>query len=157
MSTLIATAAGDADLADARALFADYGAALRDHVGCFDGFAAEVAGLPGAYSLPAGRLLLARVAGAAAGCVALRPLSAEAVELKRLYVRPAHRGAGLGRRLAVAALAEARAAGYRRVCLGTHPTFTAAVALYHSLGFRPVGPYSACPTPGALYFEWTVA
>jgi ribosomal protein S18 acetylase RimI-like enzyme len=157
VSTTITQCAGDADYADARALFAEYGAALRGHIECLDGFAAEVAGLPGAYAPPAGRLLLARAAGVPAGCVALRPLAGDAAELKRLYVRPAHRGTGLGRRLVEHLLGEARGAGYRQIYLDTHPSFTAAIALYHALGFRLVGPYSARPTPGALYYELTIA
>ena len=151
MSVSIAAAESPEDLARAGELFAEYGASLGAHVQCIQDFAAEVAGLPGAYAPPRGRLLLARAEGRAAGCVALRSLEEDDGELKRLYVRPAYRGLRLGRALAEAALAEARRIGYRRVRLDTLPTMTAALALYRALGFRPVEPYGAAPIPGALY------
>jgi len=132
----IAPASVEADIAIARALFAEYAAGLGIDL-CFQGFAAELAGLPGDYAPPAGRLLLARAPdGTPAGCVALRPLEPGVCEMKRLFVRPAWRGGGAGRALAGAILAEARAIG-----------------LYRGLGFREIGPYRHNPVPGALFFE----
>ena len=142
-----------ADVATARTLFREY----ADSIGidlCFQDFETELATLPGAYRPPSGALLLAERAGEAVGCVALRPLEPPAVaELKRLYVRPSARGAGLGAALTEAALGLAREAGYARIRLDTLPTMAAAQALYRRLGFREVGPYRPNPIPGALYME----
>jgi putative acetyltransferase len=126
---------------------------------CFQGFEAEVAGLPGAYSPPRGQLLLARDAlgGGLAGLVALRPAPAtpEQCEMKRLYVRPAARGSGLGRTLAMAAMDEARRLGYRRMCLDTLPAMREAQTLYRSLGFRQTG--ASATEPMVLLFERELA
>ena len=138
-----------------RALFLEYAASL-DFDLCFQGFERELAGLPGAYAPPRGRLLLATVAGEAAGCVGLRPLAGngDACEMKRLYVRPAFLGQGLGGRLARAVIAEARSIGYGRMLLDTVPDrMAAATALYRRLGFREIPPYYANPIPGATYLE----
>jgi len=145
-------AAGPDDLAAVRALFHDYAASLSVDLG-YQGFPAELAELPGAYAPPAGALLLARdAAGAAVGCVALRPMTGEAAaEIKRLYVAPAGRGAGLGRLLAQAILEEARRLGYRAARLDTLPDMAAAIALYRSLGFAPIAPYYTTPVAGTLF------
>src|SRR2546423_1744730 len=90
---------------------------------------------------------------ASAGCVALRPLVAGAAEMKRLYVRPGCRGQGLGRALAAAAIAAARATGRSRVVLDTLPSMGEAIALYRSLDFKEVAPYLAAPTPGAVCYQ----
>jgi ribosomal protein S18 acetylase RimI-like enzyme len=140
-------------------------ALLREYEGglgvslCFQGFEAEVAGLPGAYVPPRGAMLLARdaVDGDLAGLVALRPVpqSPATCEMKRLYVRPAARGSGLGRALALAAMDEARRLGYRRMCLDTLPSMREAQALYRSLGFRPAG--ASRTEPIVLLFERELA
>jgi ribosomal protein S18 acetylase RimI-like enzyme len=135
-----------------RELFTEYAAGLG-HDLCFQNFAQELATLPGAYAPPRGRLLLAEVDGAAAGCVALRPLGDDRCEMKRLYVRSAHRGVGLGRMLAEAILDEARRAGYRAIVLDTLPTMETAITLYRSLGFRPTAPYCHNPIEGAVFLE----
>jgi len=133
--TVAPAAAGDLD--DLRALFREYADWLQ--VGyCLKDFEAELAGLPGACVPTAGGLWIARVDGAPAGCVALQPLGDGAVELKRLWVRPEHRGLKLGRRLAEAALAGARGGGRCCVVLETLDFMTAAQALYAELGFREV-------------------
>ena len=122
---------------------------------CFQNFAAELAGLPGDYAAPKGTMILARdPAGVElVGCVALRPVpgSPELCEMKRLYVRPVARGSGLGRTLALAAMAEARRIGYDRMCLDTLPGMTAAQALYRHLGFHQTG--VAASDPPVLLFE----
>ncbi|MGH8765330.1 MAG: GNAT family N-acetyltransferase [Burkholderiales bacterium] len=140
------------ELDEIRVLFREYSALVTEAL-CFQGFDRELASLPGDYAPPGGTLLLARDAKDAAGCVALRQLDPASGEIKRMYVREAWRGTGLGRRLALAVIDEARAHGYRRLLLDTLPKLTGAIALYRSLGFREVPPYLEAPTPGALCFE----
>jgi putative acetyltransferase len=127
-----------------RGLFAEY-ARFVDEPACFVDFERELEALPGDY-----RLLLAE---AAAGCVAVRLLDAGTAEMKRLYVRSAHRGKGLGRALAQAAIDLAREAGCARIVLDTLPKMREAQALYDLLGFRKIEPYLPEPTPGALCYE----
>jgi putative acetyltransferase len=140
------------DLALARELFAEYASSLPFDLS-FQDFERELAELPGAYAPPSGALLLAVEAGGAAGCVALRALAQDICEMKRLYVRAAHRGSGLGRRLVDAILREGRARGYARMRLDTVPGMEAAIALYRACGFREIPPYRPNPIPGALFLE----
>jgi ribosomal protein S18 acetylase RimI-like enzyme len=105
--------------------------------------------LPGEYAAQRGRLLIAE----GAGCVALRPLDEETCEMKRLYVRPDYRGSGLGRRLVVAIIEEARAIGYRRMRLDTMLKMGGAQRLYESLGFRDIAAYRYNPEAGARFLE----
>jgi GNAT superfamily N-acetyltransferase len=131
-----------------RELMAEYGR----HPGiepCIVGFDAELAGLPGSYAAPGGTLLLARLGGRPVGCVAVRRLDAGRCEMKRLYVRPAFRAAGIGILLAQEAIGWARRAGYRVILLDTLPAMRAARTVYELLGFRPCAPFLAEPTPGA--------
>jgi len=138
------------DLPVVRELFEEYAAGLGIDL-CFQGFAEELAGLPGRYTPPAGGVWLATEHGVVAGCIALRPLDGERAEVKRLYVRPAFRGMGVGRALAEHVLRAAAAAGYRRVCLDTLPSMGGAIALYRSLGFADVEAYCHNPVLGAMF------
>lgn len=144
------------ELSAARTLFQEYAASLEVDL-CFQGFAAELADLPGEYALPRGTLLLARVDGALAGCCALRPLDncdyPNAGEMKRLFVRKAFRGFGIGRQLADAVLDAARQAGYACVLLDTLDDMEAARALYTDLGFVEIPPYYHNPLTGSHYLK----
>lgn len=140
------------DLDDVRRLFGEYAASLAFDLS-FQAFDRELAGLPGRYAPPAGALLVARIDDEAVGCVALRPLDGAICELKRLYVRPEHRGGGAGHRLVASALDEARRLGYRRVRLDTVPGMEQAQALYERLGFRDIAPYTDNPIAGTRFLE----
>ena len=138
------------DIAQAKALFEEYAASL-DFDLLFQNFQQELAGLPGDYAPPHGCLLLARHEDQVAGCVALRKIEGEVCEMKRLYVRPAHRCRGIGRMLAQRALADARAIGYKRVVLDTLATMHEAHALYAALGFAETAPYASNPLAGVKF------
>jgi ribosomal protein S18 acetylase RimI-like enzyme len=139
-----------------RALFLEYAQSLGFSL-CFQSFDQELAGLPGEYAPPEGRLLLAVCGGRAVGCVALHKIGDGVCEMKRLYLRPETRGSGAGRALAERIIAEARALGYGRMRLDTVAgEMDAAIALYRRLGFREIPPYRTNPVPGALYMELTL-
>ena len=152
MSFDIIPATSADQIAAARQLFKEYEASLGIEL-TFQGFAQEVAVLPGAYAPPAGRLFLATDGLEPGGCVALRSLGAGLCEMKRLYVRPAARGARLGRRLAETVIREARAIGYARMRLDTLPSMKEAFALYQTLGFREIAPYYDNPIVGTRFME----
>lgn len=145
-----------ADLADAVLVLREYAASLDVDL-CFQNFEAELASLPGEYAAPAGLLLIAYVDGRLAGCGAFRPLAdadyANACEMKRLFVRDASRGLGLGRILAQALLDEARREGYSSMLLDTLDDMEAARELYASLGFVEIPPYYFNPIAGAHYLK----
>ena len=144
------------ELEPVRAIFREYAQGLGVDL-CFQDFETELATLPGEYAPPRGALLLASVDGQLAGCCALRPMDAadypNAAEMKRLYVRTAFRGLGLGRRLAEAVLDAARQAGYSCVLLDTLDDMEAARALYEDLGFEEIPPYYHNPIAGAHYLK----
>jgi GNAT superfamily N-acetyltransferase len=148
-----AQAESPAQIAQARELFLEYAQSLGFSL-CFQNFDKELAGLPGDYAPPEGRLLLAECEGQLAGCVALHKLEAGICEMKRLYLRPQFRGGGMGRALAERIISEARQIGYRRMRLDTvAPVMKDAVAMYGTLGFKKIAPYCANPIAGALYME----
>jgi ribosomal protein S18 acetylase RimI-like enzyme len=157
---LLKQPASSADWDMTRAIFQEYAGSLQVDL-CFQGFDNELQSLPGEYAEPRGALLMAWVDGALAGCCALRPLDSSdysnAAEMKRLYVRPAFRGLGLGRQLTEAILDAARKAGYSCVLLDTLDDMESARALYEDLGFEEIPPYYHNPFAGAHYLKVDIA
>jgi GNAT superfamily N-acetyltransferase len=139
-----------------RELFVEYQQGLGVSL-CFQGFDRELATLPGDYARPRGRLLLARIAGEPAGCAALRPLAGNEAEMKRLFVRPAYRGMGIGRTLVECVIDEARGLGYAMLRLDTLPGMNAAQALYAELGFLATAPYNDHPIEGTRFMALDLA
>ena len=147
---LVIDAQSPADITKVRELFVEYQRALGVDL-CFQAFDQELASLPGRYARPSGRLLLANHGESVLGVVGLRALDAADCEMKRLYVRPAGRGLGVGRLLTTTLIDEARLAGYRRMLLDTLPGMTEAQRIYRSMGFREIAPYCENPIAGTLY------
>ena len=140
------------DLDEVRKLLVEYASSLKTDL-CFQRFGEELAGLPGAYAPPRGWLMLARVNDESAGCIALRPLSDDTCEMKRLYVRPAFRSLGVGRRLIQTMVLAARLQRYRRLRLDTLPEMISARRLYAELGFHSIAPYCHNPVEGVEFLE----
>jgi len=160
--TAVAPAVTAADIAEVRALLVEYTTwVLPLTVGSempptFEGLDEELAHLPGPYAPPGGQLLLARHAGAPAGCVALKPAGPLAGELKRLYVRPDFRGHNIGGQLVAGVVQAARQAGYRRLVLDSHTSMSHAHALYRAAGFRDAAPppdFPAYLRPVVVFME----
>jgi GNAT superfamily N-acetyltransferase len=138
------------DLEEVRTLFAEYAVWVAVDLS-FQGFAEELAGLPGEYVAPDGTLVLCAIETASAGCIAVRRWQDDACEMKRLYVRPRYRGARCGLFLTEQAIGWATRAGYKRMVLDTLPMMTSAQRLYENLGFRDIAPYRFNPIPGARF------
>jgi len=154
-------ATSPADIQLARALFVEYAQWLNVDL-CFQGFDAELKGLPGAYAPPRGCLVLAGPPGEGFACIALRPLhdahgdgngNSESGEIKRLFVRHSHRGQDCGHALVASVIARARTIGYRTLMLDTLEWMTAARSLYRSFGFSECAAYYANPLPGVIYMQ----
>jgi putative acetyltransferase len=156
-STVVAIVdAGSPELiSEARRLFQEYAAGTGIDL-CFQNFAEELAGLPGKYAPPKGRLLLAQSDGAVIGCVALREWEEGSCEMKRLYVRPGFREQGIGKLLATEVIAQAKQIRYRSMRLDTLASMKAAIALYESLGFRRIEAYRYNPEAEPVYMELTL-
>ncbi len=105
----------------------------------------EVHALPEKYSPPTGRAFLARSAGGVSGCCAFRRLDPKVCEMKRLFVLDSAHGQGIGRKLCLAAIAQARADGFEHMRLDTLRLFTESIALYRTLGFQERAPYLDYP------------
>jgi ribosomal protein S18 acetylase RimI-like enzyme len=140
------------DLREIRLLFTEYAASLGVDLS-FQGFDAELEGLPGKYAPPEGALLIAERGGEPCGCIALRRIDERTCEMKRLYVRPACRQLGIGRELVRRVLEEARVKGYGAMRLDTLPSMRSAIAMYRSFGFSEIAPYVYNPVEGALFME----
>jgi len=143
-------------VATIRKLFVEYSESLEVDL-CLQGFAEELAELPGDYARPAGRIALAFQGNEVAAGGALRPLGSDVCEMKRLYVRPAFRGKCIGGAMVDALISSARDIGYQRMRLDTLPSMATAIAVYRSRGFKEIAPYRANPVPGALFFELALA
>lgn len=153
----IRPAASPEDWDLARSLFREYEREI-DAACCFEGFEKELAGIDGLHAPPEGRLLLAFAGGEAAGCGAFRRVEDGVAEGRRLYLRPAFRGRGLGGALVLALLDEARRLGFRAFRLETLPgKMSAALGLYRQLGFAEIPPYVRRPVAGAVYMELPLA
>jgi len=135
-----------------RNIFEHYAGSLPFDL-AFQGFAEELANLPGEYRPPTGCLLLAVQRQEVIGCVALRKIGEGICEMKRLFVVPEWRGKGVGVILAKALIREAGRIGYERMRLDTVPSMISALALYRSLGFKEIASYCLNPIPGAKFFE----
>lgn len=143
----------DDEIEKARALFEEYASGIGISL-CFQNFDRELAKLPGDYAPPDGRLLLASEEDQLAGCIAMRKLGPNVCEMKRLFLRPAYRGKGLGRVLAESIIDEARKLGYTHMRLDTLPgRMDKAIELYRSIGFVEIGPYCENPVEGAKFME----
>jgi putative acetyltransferase len=148
----IARAERDFEIAEVRGLWREYWESIGLPTD-FQGFGAELQGLPGAYGAAGGALLLAKYQDEPAGTIALRRLDATSGEVKRLYLRPRFRGQGLGRRLLDAVIERATALRYDCLYADTLPIMMEALSLYQRAGFELVEPYTNAPTPGAIYLK----
>ena len=140
------------EIEDVRGLFREYESFLDVDL-CFQSFEEELAGLPGKYTPPGGGLLIAVDGERTVGTVAIRRLSPEICEMKRLYVKPEARGMGLGRALSRQIVETAKEIGYSKMRLDTLDKLTSALRLYTSMGFKKIRPYYENPIPGAVYLE----
>ena len=148
-SFIIAPARSATEMTSAAALFRAYAATLPIDLAP-QGFSQELESLPGIYGPPGGELLLAKRGDHVLGCIAIKALAPGVAEIKRLFVRPKERKAGIGKALVQAALVAARQLDYREIKLDSLPDMTAAIALYKSFGFRPIAPYGSHPYPGLI-------
>lgn len=142
-------------MGEVKDLFLEYARYLEVDL-CFQDFAAELEQLPGEYAPPEGTLLLARAGEKAVGCGALRRISADTCELKRLYVQPAYRGRGIGRKLLSLLIEKAEELDYRYIRLDTLARLEEALNLYRSFGFQEIEPYRYNPLPEVIYMELDV-
>jgi ribosomal protein S18 acetylase RimI-like enzyme len=150
------TQASQCEMPLVRALFTEYQQWLGVDL-CFQGFEQELAGLPGCYAPPEGAVLLARDDAGVCGCVAFRPLSNTEAELKRLYVKPARHGEGIGRALFNESMKCVQACGYQSVVLDTLPSMIIAQSMYRTYGFVEVPAYYDNPEPGVTYLRYQFA
>jgi putative acetyltransferase len=141
-------------IAQARRLFEEYATSLGFSL-CFQGFDKELAGLPGDYAPPSGRLLLANYSDEVAGCVALHPFGSESIcEMKRLYVRPQFRGRQIGQQLVASVIEDAKRIGYERLRLDTITSkMQKAIEIYRAYGFQEIPSYRENPIDGVIYME----
>jgi putative acetyltransferase len=140
------------DFAEGKKLFLEYAQSL-DFSLCFQGFEQELADIHVQYAAPNGALLLVKNENEMLGCAGVRRWQGDTAELKRMYLRAAARGHGMGRHLLDAALECARTLGYRAIRLDTLPTMQTAIALYRAAGFQDIAAYRENPFEGVIYLE----
>ena len=138
---------------DIRAIFREYQQRIAVDL-CFQNFEQELASLPGKYAPPAGAIFLAREQDELVGCVALRPVNQQQAELKRLYVKPAWQGQGVGKQLFESAMSRARSTGYESIVLDTLESMRTAQGLYQAYGFREIAGYYQNPNSGTKYYQY---
>lgn len=148
----IKTAATPTDFEIGKQMFLEYAKSLGFDI-CFQNFEQELIDIQVQYGAPNGNLLLVIHNGATVGCAGVRRWEGDMAELKRMYIKPENRGAGLGRQLLQAALENARQLGYRSIRLDTLPTMQAAIALYREFGFTDIPAYRENPFEGTIYLE----
>ncbi|WP_212005342.1 GNAT family N-acetyltransferase [Chitinophaga sp. HK235] len=146
------TATDTGNLEQVKLLFREYANWLSVDLS-FQQFEEEMVSLPGPYAAPGGALLLAKVDGQVAGCVAVRPFDNTTAEMKRLFVKDAFKGHGVGKALAARAIEESKGLGYKRILLDTLAHMRPAIELYTSLGFQPIAAYYDNPISSAVYLS----
>lgn len=140
------------DLEEIKNLFREYAQFLKISLD-FQDFESELAKLPAKYAEPEGSILLAKVDDKPAACVALWKLEDGVCEMKRLYVKPEFQGLGLGKKMALSIIEEAKIKGYKTMKLDTLKRLQSANYLYNSLGFSETKPYNYNPESDVAYFE----
>jgi ribosomal protein S18 acetylase RimI-like enzyme len=144
------------EISTARALFIEY----QQYIGidlCFQNFNEELANLPGDYAPPSGRLYIAYDDDVPLGCVGLRKLDDTTCEMKRLYVKPSHRGKKLGKLLVETIIVDAKEIGYKRMVLDTLSRMKEAVAMYRKFGFKEIPQYCNDPLEDAIFMELLIS
>ena len=137
---------------DIKKLFLEYSQSLDIEL-TFQNFEEEFNALPGKYGPPSGTLILALVDNKPAGCIALRKISGDICEMKRLYVRNDYRGLGIGKKLITMLIDEAKKLKYNYMRLDTIPALKQAQRLYTAFGFYEIEPYTHNPIEGAKFLE----
>ncbi len=140
------------NLESVKTLFEEYANSLGVDLS-FQGFQDELKNLPGDYVKPGGSIILAKVEGLPAGCVAMKKIDSNICEMKRLYLREQYKGFGLGKDLALKIIERARELGYSYMRLDTLPTMDKAQKLYKALGFYDIDAYVFNPIEGTRFLE----
>ena len=142
----------ETEYAAAASLFREYAAWLNIDL-CFQGFEEELSDLSKMYAPPTGVIFLSKEGNLFTGCVAVRKKDEDVAELKRMYIKPEYRNAGLGSALLEIALNAAKEMGYKKIRLDTLSHMTNAINLYTRSGFYEIEPYYFNPEKNALFFE----
>jgi len=134
-------------------LFKEYHAAIDIDLE-FQNFSQEIKDIQTQYARPEGAVFLAfNNENTPVGCVGVRKLNETSCELKRMYLKSASRGLGIGKLMLEKSIALGKELGYQKMRLDTLQTMHAAIGLYQKLGFYEIDPYRFNPLEGAKYFE----